>query len=130
MSNLIFFWLFRLFTLYKEVNRGNPFSIILLMSGKVESNVLFIVPSSQAYDKQWYYRDPLRNVQGPFNSIDMYHWSLAGYFDLNLEVSCGQTDKFVSLGYFYHLEKQRSQRGTKQVQQFFSNLDNQLQVAS
>ena len=88
---------YSLHTLNKEVSQGNPFAIILLMSGQVENEVLYVVPSSQAYEKQWFYKDPQGNTQGPFNSIEMYHWSLAGYFDLTLNVACGQNIKFVPL---------------------------------
>ena len=37
-------------------------------------------------DKQWYYRDPQNNVQGPFSSADMERWFAAGYFNILLPV--------------------------------------------
>ncbi|KGG52883.1 hypothetical protein DI09_129p60 [Mitosporidium daphniae] len=34
----------------------------------------------------WYYKDPYGNIQGPFPSEQMTHWSEAGYFDLKMLV--------------------------------------------
>ena len=34
----------------------------------------------------WYYKDPYGNIQGPFPSEQMAHWSDAGYFDLKMLV--------------------------------------------
>ncbi|CAF0764483.1 unnamed protein product [Didymodactylos carnosus] len=47
------------------------------------------VPSSYLADvnlKQWYYKDPQGNTQGPFSSQDMERWFSAGYFTILLPV--------------------------------------------
>lgn len=59
----------------------------------------FKLEYSDIEEKQWYYRDPQNNIQGPFNGVEMNRWLVRGYFKPDLMVKKNESDKFYSLGF-------------------------------
>lgn len=46
----------------------------------------------------WYYLDPQKHVQGPFQTSEMRNWLLAGYFQIDLPVRLNSWSDFHPLG--------------------------------
>eukprot|EP00359_Climacostomum_virens_P009168 CAMPEP_0204916916 /NCGR_PEP_ID=MMETSP1397-20131031/14623_1 /ASSEMBLY_ACC=CAM_ASM_000891 /TAXON_ID=49980 /ORGANISM="Climacostomum Climacostomum virens, Strain Stock W-24" /LENGTH=345 /DNA_ID=CAMNT_0052089597 /DNA_START=138 /DNA_END=1175 /DNA_ORIENTATION=+ len=90
-----------------QLIEGNPFSSILLDGVTMdEEGFICPTPNSKAYDKVWYYRDPQGDVQGAFDSVEMFNWYAAGYFTDELHVSYASRLQFVPLSYFINEQKQ------------------------
>lgn len=90
-----------------QLIEGNPFSSILLDGVTMdEEGFICPTPDSKAYDKVWYYRDPQGEVQGAFDSIEMFNWCAAGYFTEDLSISYASRLQFVPLSYFINEQKQ------------------------
>jgi len=88
--------------LQDKVQRGDPFASILLESGLVDScGFMSQPPTSQAYEKVWFYKDPQGLTQGPFTSVEMFNWHAAGYFTLNLQVALGGRTHFSPLMQYF-----------------------------
>jgi PERQ amino acid-rich with GYF domain-containing protein len=85
----------------KQLSEGNPFCSTLL-DGVTMDQDSFICPSasSKAYEKVWFYKDPQGEVQGPFDSVEMFNWYAAGYFHEDLQVSYTSKLQFMALSYF------------------------------
>jgi hypothetical protein len=90
----------------KQLSEGNPFCSILL-DGVTMDQDSFICPSpsSKAYEKVWFYKDPQGEVQGPFNSVEMFNWYAAEYFNEDLEVSYTSKLQFMALSFFIEQQK-------------------------
>jgi hypothetical protein len=91
----------------EQLVEGNPFSSILL-DGVTMDEEGFICPTSKskAYERVWYYRDPQGEVQGAFDSVEMFNWYAAGYFTDDLHVSYASRLQFVPLSFFIEQQKQ------------------------
>jgi hypothetical protein len=91
----------------EQLVEGNPFSSILL-DGVTMDEEGFICPTtkSKAYERVWYYRDPQGEVQGAFDSVEMFNWYAAGYFTEDLHVSYASRLQFVPLSFFIEQQKQ------------------------
>lgn len=88
--------------LQEKVQRGDPFAIVLLQSGRVDScGFLSQPPTSQALEKVWFYKDPQDVIQGPFTSVEMFNWTAAGYFSLDLLVALGGRTNFSPLAQYF-----------------------------
>lgn len=90
-----------------QLMEGNPFSSILLDGVTMDAEG-FICPTadSKAYDKVWYYKDPQDEVQGAFDSVEMFNWYAAGYFTDDLHVSYASRLQFVPLTHFINEQKE------------------------
>ena len=85
-----------------KVQRGDPFAFILLESGLTDScGFMSQPPTSQAYEKVWFYKDPHGVTQGPFTSVEMFNWNAAGYFSMSLLVAVGACAHFHPLLHYF-----------------------------
>ncbi|CAH1394663.1 unnamed protein product [Nezara viridula] len=57
-----------------------------------------LMEDEEKQDKQWFYRDPQGEVQGPFTCTEMAEWFQSGYFTLNLLVRRACDPNYAPLG--------------------------------
>ncbi|XP_073976493.1 uncharacterized protein isoform X7 [Rhodnius prolixus] len=57
-----------------------------------------LMEDEEKQDKQWYYRDPQGQEQGPFSCNEMAEWFQSGYFSLNLLVRRACDPSYAPLG--------------------------------
>jgi len=53
----------------------------------------------------WFYKDLQGILRGPFTPLDMYHWLIAEYFPLTLEIRFKENAPFIKLGAYLDLQR-------------------------
>jgi hypothetical protein len=92
--------------LHNEAKEGNPFALTILESGVVDAQgIVTVLPSTKPFERVWYYKDPQGSIQGPFCTLEMFNWNIAGYFNPELLISLASKTYFVPLKLFMLQQK-------------------------
>jgi hypothetical protein len=78
-----------------ERMRPLPSTVVVPLPHHVPVTMPNPIPPKQPL---WYYLDPQKHVQGPFQTSEMRNWLLAGYFQIDLPVRLNSWSDFHPLG--------------------------------
>lgn len=83
---------------YSYLEKGSPFAAEISDYSELDTyGGLTPLPYSKPFQKHWFYKDPHKNTQGPFCSIEMFNWSVGGYFPENLQLALNNCNSFLPL---------------------------------
>ena len=74
---------------------GNVFAVTIADHCRTNADRLDSNDYPLLTEKFWYYKDGSESeMLGPFSTVEMYKWSISGYFSKELEVAFNNTSRF------------------------------------